>query len=543
MCRPGLARRVRGWRLRVRFVWAVVAFFLAAVCIGAGIAQRTVFMGPKTEQAAISVSGDPPYTLIDGAVLSKNPGAQTLMIRGEGEVFAAYGRTSDMTAWLSEATFNHVTLKKGKVVTEEVAPTVDTDADAGAEAEPTPGTDAGTTTGTDGTSGAPPGATRRIRSVARPVPGGRGALIAPLKLPPETMSVLVASDGTAPAPSDITVSWPIDNSTPWAGPLLVLGGLLLAAGVALWLLGIRHVRRSRGPRRKGLPQLPTEPIDLAVEEADKGVISAAPTAPRRGRRLPRIRRDSRCCRLGAAVRGLLGGRVAADRGAAPTPSASETVIVPRSAGSRRHGDPGGAHHLGDLRHDRPGRRGEGPPRLAATRLEGMVLAERETNCKLQGAVRRPEGSRCDPAKPIAALLPPTERRSARSVTSIVYDNNDETVAPTIMYGDPAGSVVGLSSSSYIANLRGGLGGASPASPRPDHRRHPGAAGLAVVPDPRAGSTRRRLRRRARAKGDKSQYAGLFDLSRTTASTLSVLDQPSGAPRRCSTRHGPGRPAD
>ena len=55
----------------MRFVWAVAAFVLAAVMIGAGIAQRTVFQGPKSETVAISVSEDAPYLLIDGAVLNK----------------------------------------------------------------------------------------------------------------------------------------------------------------------------------------------------------------------------------------------------------------------------------------------------------------------------------------------------------------------------------------------------------------------------------------------------------------------------------------
>ena len=42
----------------MRFVWAVAAFVLAALMIGAGIAQRTVFQGPKTETASISVEED-----------------------------------------------------------------------------------------------------------------------------------------------------------------------------------------------------------------------------------------------------------------------------------------------------------------------------------------------------------------------------------------------------------------------------------------------------------------------------------------------------
>ena len=86
----------------VRFVWAVAAFVLAAVMIGAGIAQRTIFQGPRTETTAISVEEETPYLLIDGAVLNQMPGTQTLRAQAEGDIFAAYGRTADMEAWLSD---------------------------------------------------------------------------------------------------------------------------------------------------------------------------------------------------------------------------------------------------------------------------------------------------------------------------------------------------------------------------------------------------------------------------------------------------------
>ena len=39
----------------MRFVWAVVAFVLAAVLIGTGIAQRTIFLGPKDVTAEVTV--------------------------------------------------------------------------------------------------------------------------------------------------------------------------------------------------------------------------------------------------------------------------------------------------------------------------------------------------------------------------------------------------------------------------------------------------------------------------------------------------------
>src|SRR6478609_9307775 len=86
--------------------------------IGAGIAQRTIFEGPKTETAAISVKDEAPYILIDGAVLNQMPGTQTLRAQSEGDLFASYGRTADMEDWLADATYNHVSLgKNGKIET------------------------------------------------------------------------------------------------------------------------------------------------------------------------------------------------------------------------------------------------------------------------------------------------------------------------------------------------------------------------------------------------------------------------------------------
>lgn len=305
----------------MRFVWAVVAFIVAAVMIGAGIAQRTVFQGPKTETAPISVEQDVPYLLIDGAVLNKLPGAQTLRAQADGDIFAAYGRTADMEAWLSDAEYASATLDdEGEIRTRIVEPEpveepTDAEADAAAEgeasaeeAEPEPGRN-------------PAGSDLWLDEFKQ-----SDLLIEPLQLP-EDMSVLVAVDGTQPAPSKVSVSWPIESTTPWAGPLIVGGGIVMAIGVLLYILGIRHVRRSRGPRRKGLPLPPTEPIDLSIEGEDKGVISAG-TPTRRavtGRRafaiLPVV-----------AVSALMFTGCTPDAwpqlGPTPTPTPTQTVLVP-----------------------------------------------------------------------------------------------------------------------------------------------------------------------------------------------------------------------
>jgi len=92
--------------------------------IGAGIAQRTIFQGPRSTTAEVSISQNEPYLVIGGDVLTSTPGSQTLRVLGEGTVFAAYGRTADVQAWLADASYNQVVrTEDGSLVTEEVAPT------------------------------------------------------------------------------------------------------------------------------------------------------------------------------------------------------------------------------------------------------------------------------------------------------------------------------------------------------------------------------------------------------------------------------------
>ncbi len=195
----------------MRFVWAVAAFVLAAVMIGAGIAQRTVFQGPRSESVDIAVSQEAPYLLIDGAVLNRLPGAQTLRAQGDGEIFAAYGRTADMKAWLADTEYVEATLtSSGDVDSESVTP-------APSE-EPSAEEDVAVEGETDGSADA----TAEARS---PIGSDlwldefqqEDLLIAPLQLP-EGMSVLVATDGVAAAPSDVSVSWSVARATPWRVP-------------------------------------------------------------------------------------------------------------------------------------------------------------------------------------------------------------------------------------------------------------------------------------------------------------------------------------
>ncbi|WP_207205367.1 glycosyl transferase [Microbacterium protaetiae] len=398
----------------MRFVWAVAAFVLAAVMIASGVAQRTLFQGPKIETTAIESAGSASYTLIDGAVLNRLPGAQTLRAAADGTVFAAYGRTADLKAWLSDTEYNAVTLDKdSQVQTELVGP-----ADA---AE-----------GDDPQHRDPAGADLWLDEFQQD-----DILIEPLQLP-DTMSVLVATNGTDPAPADLSVTWPVHRSTPWAGPLIVGGSILMLVGVFLYILGIRRMRRSRGPRRKALPPLPDaqtedQTADLSVEQADKGVISAGEPAkaPARRRR-----------RAFVAIPVVLVGTLAfsgctADAwpqfGGSPTPTPTETVVdtgdtqppaVTTSQADRILARISKTVAQADEKKD---------AKLAATRLAGAPLAERKTNYTLRKEISKEAALSALPASGLKVVLPQAYEGWPRTVLMVADEKkDDDTVESTLM---------------------------------------------------------------------------------------------------------------
>ena len=394
----------------MRFVWAVAAFVLAALLIGAGIAQRTVFEGPTSLTSAIDATGSAPYVLVDGNVLGSHPGAQTVRVEGDGAIFAAYGRTADLVEWLARTDYTRVTADASGVVTEDVA------------ASQTP---------PEGTAPlSPQGSDLWLEEF-----GDQGTLVEPLQLPAD-MSLLIASDGTAPAPASISVTWPLQNSTPWAGPLIVAGGLLLAAGIVLYLLGVRHARRSRGPRRKGLPLPATEPIDLSVESADKGVITAAPTR----RQLSQGRRQLSQGRRGfiaapvLLVSALIMTGCSAEAwpqfggDSSPSPSASvvvpddqETPVVTQAQAERIVARISETVTAADAARDAT---------AAATRLAGTALAVRETTYRLQAAISDQPSLPTIPAGPLPVILPEANEQWPRTFFAVASDGDG--AASTVM---------------------------------------------------------------------------------------------------------------
>ncbi|GGF32096.1 hypothetical protein GCM10010922_04020 [Microbacterium sorbitolivorans] len=221
----------------MRFVWAVVAFLVAVGLIGAGVARLALASEPDTVTSPIAAAdAELPYTVIDADVLSAYPGQQGLTIAdADNEIFVSYGRTSDIEAWLSDTSYNHATLAEGQAengepqVSVEVVDATNEYADSGERVWWNP----------------------RDSDLWIEQLTAEDSLERDFALP-DGMSLLVATDGTQPAPTDVSVTWQTGAiTTPWAGPLIAAGCLFLLIGLIFWILGFIHLRRRRGPRRKG----------------------------------------------------------------------------------------------------------------------------------------------------------------------------------------------------------------------------------------------------------------------------------------------------
>ncbi|WP_150957154.1 glycosyl transferase [Microbacterium testaceum] len=396
----------------MRFVWAVVAFVIAAAMIGAGIAQRTVFHGPSETSANVQTEGSTAFTLIDGAVLNSVPGAQTLRVQGDGAVFVSYGRTADVTAWLADVPYTAVTVDgEGTVQTAEVDPTV------------APASGAATT------GRSPVDSDLWLDEFEQ-----TGSLSTTLQLPSD-MSVLVASDGTAPAPANISVTWPIDDSTPWAGPLIVGGGIVLLVGLVLYLLGIRHVRRQRRPRRKGLPLPVTEPISTVDADAEsKGVVSTTPGRRGAARALGGRRALIAVPALGISAALLAGCSADAwpQFAATESPSPTPTVIVPEGQFPPAVTEAQAQRIVAKVSSTVAQADASLDATAAAERLAGPALAERETNYKLRAAISDRPALPAIPAEPVQIVLPQTTGTWPRTLMTVVESADAATPTTTIM---------------------------------------------------------------------------------------------------------------
>ena len=271
----------------MRHALAIAVLVLSGVLLLLGLGQRTFLAGPAEISLPVDTQSEAAFAVVDGTEFSKLPGQANVVVQG-ADAFVATAMTRDVDAWL--APFPHAELtvdqRKQRLLTALIP---------GAPAEaPETGSGAATTEADAAGDGLDPrGSDLWLDS--RFIDGNGGStetetetLRVPVSIAVD-QSVLIATNGTDPIPSEVSLVWAQDRSTPWAGPLLAAGGVLAIVGAVLYLLAVDHDRRGLGPRRgrRG----PLQGLRNAFARPERRGRSAAPRsdaradAPPRGERM------------------------------------------------------------------------------------------------------------------------------------------------------------------------------------------------------------------------------------------------------------------
>ena len=399
----------------MRFVLAIVAFVVAAVMIVAGIAQRTIFAPPSQLTASATIPGDARYVVIDSAVLNAHPGQQTLSVSGAPDAahqVVAYGRTADVKAWLGDQQYVVVGFDSatGTLKTKTVAPSSeDGSGSGGSTATPTPAP-----TATGSAAKATPGPNPTGSDLWLEEYDGQDAQTTRMNIP-DGLSVIVASDGTKPAPNKILLTWPVDTSTPWAFPLIIGGLVVLLIGIALYLWGLYTHRRSRGPRRKSGPKMPKLPKAPKYKPTASGSIEST-----RGRRSSRRTRVMVPAVLAGALAlsGIGTGAALADTTSTPTPTATDGAsqgdVLPPAVSV-----PQLERILKRISVVAAGADSKADAAQAKTRFTGPALQLREANYAIRAKKADEPALPAIPASPIELSLPQATDSWPRTVMAVV----------------------------------------------------------------------------------------------------------------------------
>jgi len=423
----------------VRFVFAIVAFAAAAVMIGFGIAQRTVLLDPDRVVLGTVVEDQADYIVLQPDALAAHAGKQTVTVSGSETVFMAYGRSSDVEAWVGEAPYVSVGYDteaedfSSEVVVAE--PVEDTGTSGSAEQTPT-----GTEAAAEAEAEAAPAVSPAGSDLWLDEFTGERTVTTTVDVP-EGISVIIASDGAESAPGRIAVAWPLDNATPWAGPLIAGGALVFLVWIGLVISGLLHHRRSRGPRRN-LPKGPRGKLTRAPKPTRVQTGGGSRRAIGRARRIailpallvpalalsacssdywPSFDQSSAPSSTAPATP-VSSDDTDATQSAEPTePTVQPAVTVPQMERIMRR--------LAVFTQEADaGLDSEG----IAARFTGPALEARRANYTIRASLPEQPAPPAIPAAPLTLTLPQQVSGWPRTVLTIAKNNDDETIAPTAL---------------------------------------------------------------------------------------------------------------
>lgn len=281
--------------MRLKFAAALV--ILGLLAMGWGVGQRTLWAPPETVTSTLSADAQQaPVTILEHT-LNDASGHVEVSVEGEGDLVLAVGRAADVEAWVGDAAHLTVSGVDGEQLQSRYT--------EGEGQVPDP-------RGSDLWQSQETAEGELIHQWIDPAPGD--------------WSILLATDGTEPAPTEISLTRANTEGTPWAIPLIVIGAVLTVLGLAL-LFGPKRTKPAPASGSDAGPAAGTRAYQRQSEARSR----------RRGRSKSGIRRSVRASAgaMGAAVASLslvVGHGASAQASETPTPpESSEAATAPPSA--------------------------------------------------------------------------------------------------------------------------------------------------------------------------------------------------------------------
>lgn len=256
-------------------VLSIVLIVLGLLAVILAVASATIWRPSQTAVATLKPAATTAYVVTGDGVLNMVDSTVTITAKAKdanSTVTLALARSEDAQAWLANDPYTEVTglssweALSGRTITErcnvKAAPTATATSSAKATAKAT-STAKATATSTAKASASPtPDAKGCIKAVASNASlngsdmwvtskTGKGSVSITYDPSSSNYVVLAATDGKQAAPT-FSLSWKRTVGTPWLIPGLIVGGLLVAGGVFIFMLDIqmRHQELANAQRRR-----------------------------------------------------------------------------------------------------------------------------------------------------------------------------------------------------------------------------------------------------------------------------------------------------
>lgn len=226
----------------LRLKIAIVLAILGLLVLGTGIGQRTIWLPPATLTASAPAGIAPaPLTVVSPELLKTRDGQFSMTVKGEGNLQLAVARERDIIGWIGKAAYTEFGAANGDFTA------LTSESIKGEATVPDPSS-------SDMWVSVEKGAGELSYTWQAP---GRG-----------DWALLLFVDGTAAAPTDISVTVDNEAGTPWAVPLMVIGSALLALAALMFILAPRKSKEDAVvPGRRAAGRVPADPATGALEVA------------------------------------------------------------------------------------------------------------------------------------------------------------------------------------------------------------------------------------------------------------------------------------